>query len=297
MVLVLISAASLLLLRDPSPGVRPTDGAPVLAGPGSPAVTPGLLRADPDRDVPPGRDTGQAEDQLADNVLAGITLRDTTCPELHLPQAPVPDAELEAFLEAQIDCLTRVHTEPLAEAGIALDRPALAPESALARSGCIVDAEEHDDDWAGLYCGADNTIYFRTNRESTAPLHHVEVITHEFAHHLQQQTGLLARVSRAQAATETEPNGAARAQELSRRLELQAECLTGMAMSPEGPLAVRPSDFSELVNKRGAVPPEWAATHGTGRAQTRWFKAGAAATGPDRLAVCNTFAAPAELVD
>lgn len=190
----------------------------------------------------------------------------------------------------------QVHQQPFEDAGVRLSRPGLLPESQSAESGCLT-SHDKPDDWAGLYCGANTTIYYRSDWSPTRPQHYVEVISHEFAHHLQQETDVLARVSDEQRTAQREANGAARAQELTRRLELQAECLTGIAVGPRGPLAVRDAEFDALVDARSSVPPEWAATHGTGRAQTRWFKAGAEASGPARLAVCNTFDAPAGLVE
>ena len=58
--------------------------------------------------------------------------------------------------------------------------------SEIEDSGCFIDDQEPDD-WAGLYCGANTTIYYRTDWSPSEPIHYLDVITHEFAHHLQHR--------------------------------------------------------------------------------------------------------------
>ncbi|WP_432559327.1 neutral zinc metallopeptidase [Granulicoccus sp. GXG6511] len=286
-----LSALTLVVLVRSAP---PSTSASVPVSTAAPA---------PDRSVSPAPHSSPAptastsgRDRLSRNVLTRVQLGETTCPDVRLQRGSVQEDALAGYLQSLVDCLMAVHEAPFGAAGVNLQPPALATASEMERSSCVLSTEEPGD-WAGLYCGANNTIYYRTDLAPDDPLHYVEVIAHEFGHHLQHQTGMLAIVAREQRATRTEPNGGARAQELSRRLELQAECLTGLLVGPEGPLAVRAPEFGDFLASRAAVPPDWAATHGTGRAQTRWFKAGAGASGSDRLSACNTFSAPADLVD
>ncbi|MDO5681587.1 MAG: neutral zinc metallopeptidase [Propionibacteriaceae bacterium] len=304
---ILIAGLTLVVLLRSPVGTSLRTGGDVTAT--TPATADPTAAAEPPSTEPgrrrPGHPTGSptpalgslAEAEgLAENVLTTVRLSDTSCPDFRLKREPVDEAELHAYLEAQVDCLMAVTQQPFEDAGVSIARPVIAPESERDQSICEIEADEPED-WAGLYCGANSTIYYRTEWRPENPLHYAEVIAHEFAHHLQYESGVLSQVGRAQLATRTEPNGGAKEQELSRRVELQAECLTGAAVGPHGPFAVQPDELAELLTTRTSVPPEWAATHGTGQAQTRWFKAGAGATGPERLATCNTFAAPAELVD
>ncbi|MDO5498424.1 MAG: neutral zinc metallopeptidase [Propionibacteriaceae bacterium] len=275
---VLATITIVVLLNNPTPAPSRPRLAPVQTAtptPSAPTATP--LRPE-------------------DSALTTVRLDRTTCPEVRIRRSALTGAALERYLNSLIDCLVEVHQEPFREAGLILIRPQLSPATEVADSGCAT-VQEEPDDWAGLYCSANTTIYYRTDWAPPDPLHYVEVITHEFSHHLQHESDLLSRVNRAQRAAIKEPNGAARSQELSRRLELQADCLAATMVGPQGPLAVREGELQEFVAARAAVPPEWAATHGTGRAQSRWFLAGAQATGPARLAACDTFTAPAALVE
>lgn len=281
LVFVVISALTIAaLLQSPPPGVS----------------GPRPVTAEPGRMTSPGPSHAQVALRPQDSALTKVRLNATNCPNVKIRRDQVRGSELETYLNSLIDCLVAVHQEPFRTGGMTLTRPALSPESEVENSGCVTSQEEPDD-WAGLYCSANTTIYYRTDWAPDDPLHYVEVITHEFAHHLQQEADILAQVSRDQRAARSQPNGEAQVQELSRRLELQAECLAGTMVGPQGPLAVRESEFTRFLDSRVAVPTQWAATHGTGRAQTRWFKAGAEMTGPERLGVCNTFAAPASLVE
>lgn len=114
------------------------------------------------------------------------------------------------------------------------------------------------------------------------------------AHHVQNELGILPQVNRArQQASQVEAN------RLTVRLELQADCLSGVwARSVEGLL--EPGDIEEALNaarrigddhlqkRAGRVPQPHTFTHGTSEQRSRWF-----ATGYESGAVrsCDTFAA------
>lgn len=271
---ILATVTILVLVRNP-----PT-------APQSIPVTPATASATPSVN-PAERDPGESP-------LTRVALTDFVCSRDTIRRDHVPADELHGYLDSLIDCLMEVHTAPFRAVGLTLRRPALSPESEVGKSGCITNREEPDD-WAGLYCSANTTIYYRTDWAPANPLQYVEVMTHEFAHHLQQQSDILNRVTKQQDSLK-ESGQIAQKQELSRRLELQAECLTGVMVGPNGPLAVRKSEFMTLLESRSSIGSEWAATHGTGRAQTRWFRAGADAPSPAKLSVCSTFKAASSLV-
>lgn len=231
----------------------------------------------------------------ADSPLPRLHFAGLQCPTFKPRRTTVPKNELEGYLNQVLDCLMLVHREAFIEAGLPLPRPKLLPDSAMGTSRCITDHTEAD--WAGLYCGADETIYFRTDWSPDEPVLYIDVMAHEFGHHLQEMAGVLQPVNEDQVASKKEPNGAIRSQELSRRVELQAECIAGVLTRPKGPLGIRQVDFDTLMWARSSVPPEWAATHGTGRAQRRWLQIGADSPGPDFYGRCNTFTAPADQVE
>jgi predicted metalloprotease len=120
------------------------------------------------------------------------------------------------------------------------------------------------------------------------------VIAHEVAHHVQNELGILSQVHQArQRASMAEANA------LTVRLELQADCLSGVwARSGDGLL--EPGDLEEALNaarmigddrlqkRAGRVPQPHTFTHGTSAQRARWFKTGYE-TGDMRA--CDTFQA------
>lgn len=284
LVTLLVGALFVIIVLSDAPSPVPTRHVPV--GPGS-SATP--------TSPPTPSPTPTPRMEPVDSPLHRLGLTETQCPNFQVRRSAVPPEELEGYLNEVLDCLTLIHRPAFAAAGLTLSRPSLHPEAAMNQSRCIND--NTSDDWAGLYCGADEAIYFRPDWAPDDPVFFVDVMAHEYAHHLQELTGILAPVSADQLASENEPNGEIRSQELSRRVELQAECVAGVLTRPDGPLGVRRADFDTLVWARASVPPEWAATHGTGRAQRRWFQTGADSKGPEHYGQCNTFAVPADQVE
>ncbi len=104
------------------------------------------------------------------------------------------------------------------------------------------------------------------------------MIAHEVAHHVQNELGILGQVHQARrAASEAEANA------LTVRLELQADCLSGVwARAVDGLL--EPGDIDEaltaarmigddhLQRRAGRVPQPHTFTHGTSAQRSRWFK-------------------------
>ncbi|EBA07475.1 hypothetical protein SSE37_21790 [Sagittula stellata E-37] len=120
------------------------------------------------------------------------------------------------------------------------------------------------------------------------------VIAHEVAHHVQDEIGILAEVNAMrQRASEREANA------LTVRLELQADCLSGVWASYVDDL-LEPGDIDEALNaaqrigddylqrKAGRVPNPHTFTHGTSEQRQRWFSNGYEAGSP---AACDTFGA------
>jgi predicted metalloprotease len=118
------------------------------------------------------------------------------------------------------------------------------------------------------------------------------VIAHEVAHHVQNELGILPEVNRMrQVAGQVEANA------LTVRLELQADCLSGVwARDVQGLL--EPGDLEEALNaarmigddhlqkRAGRVPQPHTFTHGTSRQRASWFAKGYD-TGDPRA--CDTF--------
>ena len=153
-----------------------------------------------------------------------------------------------------------------------------------------------------FYCPADEKAYLDTDFFATmarqlgarGDFAAAYVIAHEVAHHIQNELGILGQVNqRRQVVGETEGNA------LTVRLELQADCLSGVwARSVEGLL--EPGDIEEALNaarqigddtlqrRAGRVPQPHTFTHGTSEQRQRWFARGYE-TG--QIGACDTFGA------
>jgi predicted metalloprotease len=118
------------------------------------------------------------------------------------------------------------------------------------------------------------------------------VIAHEVAHHVQNELGILPKVDQARRqASQAEANA------LTVRLELMADCLSGVwASHVQGLLdkgdidealnAARKIGDDYLQQQAGRVPQPHTFTHGTSEQRSRWF-----ATGYDsgQVGACDTF--------
>ena len=191
---------------------------------------------------------------------------------------------------------------PIFKAGGAQYRePGMVLYTGATRSACGVGQAE----MGPFYCPADGKVYL--DLAFFDELHHrygapgdfaqAYVIAHEVGHHVQNLLGISDKVQQArQRASEREAN------QLSVRLELQAECLAGVwahhahrsrqvleAGDVEEGLAAASAVGDDRMQKRAqgyAVPDSF--THGSAAQRTRWFRAGLE-TG--QLRSCDTFSA------
>lgn len=124
------------------------------------------------------------------------------------------------------------------------------------------------------------------------------VIAHEVAHHVQNELGILQEANRRRASVDSEEE----ANDLSVRLELQADCFAGVwAYRAEAALGIlEPGDIEEALNAASsvgddvlqkrqqgyAVPDSF--THGSAEQRMRWFARGYEGGNPD---ACGAFEA------
>jgi predicted metalloprotease len=153
-----------------------------------------------------------------------------------------------------------------------------------------------------FYCPADKKAYLDTAFFATlssqlgarGDFAAAYVIAHEVAHHVQNELGILGQVHQArQRSNQTEANA------LTVRLELQADCLSGVwARSVKGLL--EPGDIEEALNaarmigddhlqkRAGRVPQPHTFTHGTSARRASWFAKGFKS---GTINTCDTFSA------
>ena len=151
-----------------------------------------------------------------------------------------------------------------------------------------------------FYCPADRKAYLDTEFFATldqrlgarGDFAAAYVVAHEVAHHVQNELGILGQVHQAR-----QSSSQARANALTVRLELQADCLSGVWASKVDGL-LDPGDIEEALNaarmigddhlqrQAGRVPQPHTFTHGTSEQRARWFATG---YNSGQIAACDTF--------
>ena len=156
-------------------------------------------------------------------------------------------------------------------------------------------------DTGPFYCPADQRVYLdgsffdELEQRFGAPGDFAEayVIAHELAHHVQNLLGIERQVQQASGSHPGEAN------ELSVRLELQADCLSGVwARSANSRGVLEPGDLEEGLRAASAVGDDRlqkeatgrvdreSFTHGTSEQRVRWLRTGFQVGNPD---ACDTF--------
>lgn len=155
-----------------------------------------------------------------------------------------------------------------------------------------------------FYCPADQKLYIdlsfyqdlKNRHQAPGDFAQAYVIAHEVGHHVQNQLGISDQVQALQRRSDK-----VEANQLSVRLELQADCFAGIWAhhAQRSRQILEEGDIEEALNAassigddrlqrqaKGYVVPE-AFTHGSSAQRVRWFKQGIQTGDPKQ---CNTFA-------
>jgi len=177
--------------------------------------------------------------------------------------------------------------------------PALVLFTGQVRSACGINSAAV----GPFYCPADSKVYIdlsffdQLERRFGAPGDFAQayVIAHEVGHHIQNQTGISEQVQRARRQMSREQGN-----QLSVKLELQADCLAGVwgYHANRQRQLIEPGDFEEGLRAAAAIgddaiqrkssgqvrPESW--THGSAEQRQRWLYRGLESGDPN---VCDTF--------
>jgi len=224
----------------------------------------------------------------------------TSSGEVGGPVAETPEeAQLVQFMSFVLDDAQATWARVLPKYGAQYRDAKLVLFRDAVESGCGV-AESA---MGPFYCPADEKVYLdlgffselRSRFGASGDFAQAYVVSHELGHHVQHILGTDARVRQLQ---ETRPQ---QANELSVRLELQADCYAGVWGRSTGErrlleqgdveegLAAAAAVGDDRIQRAatGSVHPE-SFTHGTSAQRTAWFNRGFESGNPES---CDTFVA------
>ncbi|WP_283132802.1 neutral zinc metallopeptidase [Rhizohabitans arisaemae] len=193
-------------------------------------------------------------------------------------------ASAKRHLHGLNGCLDRAWARQFREAGQRFRAPSLKIVTKPVRSSCGWWVK----DVAGTYCGSSRTMYILIDKDwLTDPgyLFPASVVAHEYGHHIQLLTGISAYYDA------TFPPTKAGELALSRRFELQAECLAGVALSTvRAGLPIEDRRWQELLETTRESGDEAYKDndHGKGANIARWLDRGYRSGAPS---ACNTWTA------
>jgi predicted metalloprotease len=275
---------------------------PEIAGPGgsqttTPAPQETVKVPEPDTqppELPQPKTYGEAETWLTENPVyqqSAPVPTNCTVPEIDITTASV--GALTTHLNDLTACLWRVWSGPLEAAGYQLPRPPVTVYTEPITTGCGTQDEVN-----AVYCAADQRIYYARPLWKIFPPNQQKarfvvesVLAHEFGHTIQARTGILiSSIAFEQKASKAD------AKVFSRRLEVQADCFSGMFTEAVGPSSgLSGGDLTNLrdvfynlgddvLSKQANIQGD----HGLGRSRKAWFTTGQENT---LRGTCNTYTA------
>ncbi|KAB7733085.1 metalloprotease [Rudanella paleaurantiibacter] len=206
-----------------------------------------------------------------------------TMPGAQAPAGPQPDDQAAKFTRVVLGSTEDVWTKLLAQEGQQYRPPTLVLFRNRTQSGCGTATSAS----GPFYCPGDKKLYIdlsfydelRERFNAPGDFAMAYVIAHEVGHYLQDELGIMDKVSAAQQRV-----GKRQANQLSVRLELQADFLAGVWARNNG--MIEPGDIEEALQAanaigddriqretQGYVVPD-AFTHGTSAQRVYWFKKG-----------------------
>jgi hypothetical protein len=223
-----------------------------------------------------------------------------------LDPATDPQADMADFMSVVLDDNQAMWSGIFSQAGRQYENAELVYFTEVTESSC----GGADSRMGPHYCPLDNRIYLdlgffdelQTRFGATGDLAPAYVLSHEIGHHVQTLLGINEQVRGMQQENPDQAN------ELSVRMELQADCFAGVwastvftgQLGTGEDLALDPGEISEALEAaaavgddriqetiQGRVDPE-SFTHGTSEQRQRWFQTGYDNGDPN---ACDTFSA------
>jgi predicted metalloprotease len=231
-------------------------------------------------------------------LLQGLEQTKATGPAA--PAGPRPDDELAEFVAVVLADTEATWRKEFADQGRQYQEPVLVLFTDAVNTACGLGQSA----MGPFYCPGDQRIYIdlgfyrdlRDRFKAPGDFAQAYVVAHEVGHHVQNLLGVSGQV-----AAERRRVSQAAGNQLSVRLELQADCLAGVWGNHAGELRdlLEDGDIEEGLNaasaigddriqrqSSGRVVPD-SFTHGSSEQRVRWFKRGLES---GQLANCDSFA-------
>jgi hypothetical protein len=251
------------------------DAKPNAASPQTPSSTPSASA--------PSRPRWQELTEANALLTPGMPLPKITCT---LPAFGRSADQLRAYYQAMIGCLDEAWRPLVVESDHVWESPKLNVDD-NPTSGCGTPSRQEA---VAFYCPRDKGIFMPRNRVTesmgTNQGGHIMVLAHEYGHHVQAMSGINYGMGLKMAGlAEESPEYL----ELTRRMELQADCFSGMFIAAAGGRGSISKTLSNAASSafRSSVADK---THGSVKHQIQW---GTAGVKNNSTAACNTWLAPA----
>ncbi len=209
-------------------------------------------------------------------------------------------AEKQAHFNELMGCLMTVFAEPVEAAGFEMPRPPVVVYTRPIKTACGDFAEVN-----AAYCTGDQRVYYANSllrafpaRVANAPYAAEVILAHEFGHAIQARAAILISEKYLEQDARTERE----AMDLSRRTEVQADCLAGQYVRSVA--QSQSLGAARAARARASWRTTWATTccpdaRAIGRPRHRRTLArtgSTAASARTTVGVCNTFVAGSDEV-
>jgi predicted metalloprotease len=236
------------------------------------------------------------------SIILGLASNTDSQPSQHVAsRKPPADDEMARFVSKVLASTESTWDEVFREGGARYHEPKLVLFSGATPTACGTGQSA----MGPFYCPSDQKVYIDLSfyRDLKQRFHapgefaQAYVIAHEVGHHVQNLLGISDKVHQAQqGASKTKANA------LSVRLELQADCFAGVwgHRADEAKNIIEPGEIKQALNAasaigddrlqqqtQGRIVPE-SFTHGSSEQRMRWFKRG---IDSGDLRQCDTFKA------
>ena len=195
--------------------------------------------------------------------------------EASYPFGTTSTKKFRTVMQKMANCLSDAWSVPLAKAGYQATYAKVATYSGSVESPCGSSSAP------AYYCSANQVIYMNMDGGGNGPpsdyqwIWYQMTMAHEYGHHVQARTGILGSAWLLQNNQETESGY----WEMSRRKELQANCLGGMGLR-------RLRTFDPAVVEQSVSRLNGEREHGSTQNQYLWYMEG---WNQSKTGKCNTY--------